>query len=499
MKSHSEYPALSVFDALHPGETWAAWRAFVKACYGLPMDTGELELFQRHTGREQPREGGYPEAVAVVGVQSGKTSMAATLADHAALSGERGTYALLIGQDYRGAMRALLRYAREPFESIDAFRAEAVRETSDTLCLRNGVSLSAYPCRPAAVRGLRACIVCIDELAHFVTTDGRPVDHEMLRVARGRLATTGGKLIVLSSPYHAAGALYELHRKHFGQNSDVLIWQASAPDMNPALPADYLDRMQADDPEAYRSEVLGEFRAGTSTLLDPEAVADCVADGVRERGPVDGVTYRAFVDVSGGRRDRFTLAIAHRDGDRAVHDVIRAWNPPFDPSAVIAEACDLLKSYRIHRVSGDRYSAEFAVEQFRANGITYEASKLDRSALYLELLPAVNAERVLLLDNERLLRELRMLERRRGQGGRDKVDHPRGEHDDLANAVAGATHELAARMPRQFTIDALQADGTWQRIIGPADASPEPRQPKARQRLIHTADGRIYEETQEGD
>ena len=41
--------------------------------------------------------------------------------------------------------------------------------------------------------------------------------------------------------------------------------------MNPTLPEDYLKRMELDDPEAYRSEVLGEFRAGVTTFLDPDA------------------------------------------------------------------------------------------------------------------------------------------------------------------------------------------------------------------------------------
>src|SRR5258706_9497771 len=239
---------LGGLECLRDLRTWAAWLAFIRAVYGLPMSEADLTLFRLHTGREEPRPGGYPEAVAIVGVQSGKTRIAGLCVDHAALIGEAGTHALLLGQDLRGAMRVLFRYAKEPFETLDAFRAEVVRSTADTLELRNGVSLSAYPCRPASVRGLRACIVIIDELAFFTATDGRPVDTEMLRAARGRVATTGGKLIILSSPYAQTGALYELHRKHFGRDeSDVLVWQASAPDMNPTLPADYIARMAQDD------------------------------------------------------------------------------------------------------------------------------------------------------------------------------------------------------------------------------------------------------------
>jgi hypothetical protein len=413
--------------------------------YGLPMSDLDLVLFRRHTGRQEPRAGGYPEGVCIVGVQSGKTRIAAAFADHAALIGESGTHALLLGQDHRGAMRVLLRYAREPFETVPAFRAEVVRSTADTLELKNGVSLSAYPCRPSAIRGLRACIVVIDELAFFTATDGRPVDTEMLRAARGRVATTGGKLIILSSPYSQTGALYELHRKHYGcDDSDVLVWQASAYEMNPTLPADYLQRMAQDDPEAYRSEVLGEFRPGTSTLFDPDCLAACVADGVREREPDAAMRYGSFTDAaSGSGKDAFTLAVAHFDGGRAILDAVRAWKPPFNPSGVIAEASDLLKSYRLSETTGDRYAPGFVSEGFRTNGITYRPSDRDRSTIYLDLLPAVNAEKVLILDDAELLREFRGLERRRGASGRDRVDHRPGQHDDRANAVAGALSLIA--------------------------------------------------------
>jgi hypothetical protein len=103
-------------------------------------------------------------------------------------------------------------------------------------------------------------------------------------------------------------------RKHYGRDdSATLVWQAAAPEMNPTLPADYLQRMSEDDPEAYRSEVLGEFRAGVSSFLDPELLQACVTERV-EIPPAVGIVYGGFVDPSGGSRDAFALAIAHRDG-----------------------------------------------------------------------------------------------------------------------------------------------------------------------------------------
>jgi hypothetical protein len=50
-----------------------------------------------------------------------------------------------------------------------------------------------------------------------------------------------------------------------------------------------------------------------------------------------------------------------------------------------------------------------------------------------------------LLDLSDLLRELRGLERRRGTAGRDRVDHAPGQHDDRANAAAGALVLAAGR------------------------------------------------------
>jgi hypothetical protein len=456
---------LGALPAFRRLETWAPWLTFLDAVYGQPLDAAAEARFGRHTGRSRyaPPPGGWREAVVITGRQSGKTRIAAALAVFEAITAAREPdrtelYALMVAQDHRAALRVLLRYARAPFDLVPLLRPLVSDQTSEAVTLTSGVTLAAYPCRPAAVRGLRARVVAVDELAFFRSSDGYPTDVEMLRAVRPTLATTGGRLIVLSSPYGQAGALWELHRRHFGQDdAPVLVWQASAPDMNPTLPKDYLQRMAEDDPEAYRAEVLGEFRAGVATLLDPEALEAVVPRGVRERPPIAGSRYCAFADPSGGRADRFAVAVAHAEGDGGVVlDAVRAWAPPFNPSGVIAEAAALMRGYGITTVRGDRFGGEFVAEGFRGHGIRYEPAPLDRSAIYLELLPRVNAGAVQLLDLPELLRELRGLERRRGASGRDRVDHIPGAHDDLANAAAGAL--VAAQQPKSAaTVTAVHA------------------------------------------
>ena len=456
------FGALPAFQNL---ESWSAWLVFLKASYGLPLaDATELAIFTKHTGRSvyAPPSGGFAEVVCITGRQSGKTRIAGLIADYEAVTAQpeadkTETYALLLAQDQRSAIRALFGYAKSPFEVVPSLQSEVFSITADTIKLANGVNVCAYPCRPAAVRGLRARVVICDELGFFTSTENIPTDLEMLRAVRPTLATTGGKLIVLSSPYGQHGALWDLHRNNFGRDdAPVLVWQASAPEMNPTLSKNYLERMEQDDPESFRAEVLGQFRSGVSTLLDIEAIKACVAIGVRERAPQADVSYRSFTDPSGGRHDRFAVAVAHVEGTRVVLDAVRSWYPPFSPATVIVEACTFLKTYRLTSTTGDRYSAEFCAEQFKLNGIVFEPSERNRSEIYLELLPLVNSERAVLLDHPELLRELRGLERRRGSGGKDKVDHRgAGSRDDVANASSGALvlAQAPQRTPGVYVFD----------------------------------------------
>jgi hypothetical protein len=455
---------LGALPAFHSLTSCRRWLVFLAAMYGLPLDQEQLKIFRHHTGRAAyaPPPGGYPTVVLIVGRQSGKTWVASTILNFEALNevlrrqanpnGDRlPIFCLEIAQDLRSSMRTALAYTKAPFEASDVLRKLVTAESTDSLTLDGNVVLAAYPCRPAAVRGLRARVVVCDELAFFRSTEGNPLDTEMLRAGRPTLATTGGRLVILSSPAGQTGALHDLYTRHWGRDdSSTLVWTATAPEMNETLTADYLERMREEDPEGYRSEVLGEFRAGVTALFDPEALKACVAVGVRERPPAPGLVYRAHLDLSGGRGAAAALGVGHREPRRVVLDVLRAWPSPHNPSQIIGEAGALLRRYGLRRVTGDDYGAELARDYFRRAGITYEQAELNASALYLELLPVVNAAAVALLDLPELLRELRGLERRVSPSGRDRVVHAPREHDDRANAVAGVVYLLARRRTRMF-------------------------------------------------
>jgi hypothetical protein len=449
----------SIVEALeHPGlfgglpafkdlRSWRPWLTFLGALYGLPLSGEEEKLFCKHTGLKSydPPEDGYHEAVVITGVQSGKSRIAATIAVYEGLIAEPepdGTkiFSLVLAQDARGAVRGMFSYASSPFDSLRAVGSRVVNRTANTLELNTGVIIAAYPCRPASIRGIRARLIVLDEFAFYIGAEGATTDLEMLRAARGRLATTNGRLVVISSPYGETGALWELKKAHFGKkDSPVLVWQATAPEMNPTLPRDYIARMRVEDPDGYRSEVMGEFRAGVSTAFDRESVEACLAEGPIELAPKPGIPYAAFVDPSGGRDDAFTLAIGHKlpPHGRAVVDCVRSWPAPFNPSGIVAEAAGVLKRYRVGDVWGDKYAGEWPREAFREHSIDYNPCEAPKSDLYLSFIAATNAQTVELPNMPELVSELLGLQRRRGSAGRDKIDHRPGGHDDVANSVAG--------------------------------------------------------------
>ena len=310
----------------------------------------------------------------------------------------------------------------------------------------------------------------LDEVAFWTTDEGcANPDSEVLNAIRPSMATVpGAMLLCASSPYARRGALWEAYHKHFGQDQGPLVWQASTRQMNPTVTQAYIDGEYEKDPVSAGAEFGAQFRTDIESYISREAVEAATDWGVLERGPVNGRRYAAFVDPSGGSGDSFALAISHKEGEVAVLDCVREIRPPFSPEAAVQELSDLLKTYRVTTIKGDRYAGEFPRELFRKQGIKYELSDDPKSSIYLNFLPLINSGKVRLLGNKRLVTQLLNLERRTARGGRNSIDHAPGSHDDMANAVAGAALMATAKRPPTRT-GAIAPDGriTWH--------DPEPR------------------------
>jgi hypothetical protein len=334
-----------------------------------------------------------------------------------------------------------LEYANGVLDSSPLLSQLIANRKAEELELTTGITLEVRSASFRRIRGATCTAVLCDEIAFFKSDSSLNPDAEILAAARPSLATTQGPLICISSPHARRGVLWETYRRNFGPDGDVgiLVAQGASRDFNPDLAQSVVDRAMERDPAAASAEYLAQFRTDIESLISQEAVTACVDAGVRERPFNRQHSYVCFVDPSGGSSDAFTLAIAHKEGTTVVLDLLRESRPPFSPEAVVAEYASTLKGYRCSTVYGDKYGGEWVTEQFRNHGVHYEHSEWNRSELYLDMLPLINSRAVAFLDNDRMQMQFVSLERTSARGAvRDRVDHPRGMHDDLENSAAGA-------------------------------------------------------------
>jgi hypothetical protein len=482
-----------VFAGAFRGSSWDAWRAFLAALFVLPMSEAELAIYRQCTGRTSAPTVPCREAWLVCGRRSGKSFVLSVIAVFLACffdwrpflgPGELATI-MVIARDRKQA-RVIMRFCLGLLKAVPMLRRQIENVTQESISLRNNVIIEVHTASYRSTRGYTIVAALLDELAFWPSDESSAApDSEVLAAVRPGMATIPQSiLLAASSPHARKGALWDAHRKHYGKDGDpVLVWQAATRTMNNTVPQAFIDAALADDPALNTAEYLAQFRTDIESFITREAVLACVLPSVFERPKEHYKTYHAFCDPSGGSSDSMTLAIGHRDLDRKiiVVDALRETRAPFSPATVVEEFAALCKSYGVGKVVGDKYAGQWPVEAFGKFGIWYEHSAKTKNELYIDLLPLINSRRVALLDNARLINQLVGLERQVSRGGRDSIDHPRGQHDDLANAVAG----LSSIANRYGNYDTTYR--AWDPNYRDPDARPAAEQPPAANQGVSAA------------
>ncbi len=438
------------------GDSWSAWRVFLKALYALPLTAEEFQIFSRHTGRSFAPKSPFHKAWLICGRRSGKSRIAALISTYNAVfrdyptlqRGEVGVLPILAADKAQAGV--IFNYVASFFRDIPMLARLVTAESKDSIELSTDIKIEVHASDYRSVRGYTVIGACFDELAFWATDDqAASPDVEVLSaMEKGSANIPGAIHLGVSSPYAQQGALWEAHDKNFGKNTDELVWVGATREMNPTVSQKIIDRAYEKDPQAASAEYGAQFRGDLANFLTVEAISACVMPSCLELAPRPGESYHAFCDPSGGASDAMTLAIAHAENDTGVLDVLQERRPPFVPSSVVLDFCAELKRWHISTVTGDYYGAEWVREAFEKHGISYVRSEIPKSAIYLSFLPAVNSRQVRLLDHARLKAQLAGLVRRTHSGGKDSVDHRTGGHDDLANVAAGALVLVARGIDR---------------------------------------------------
>lgn len=237
---------------------------------------------------------------------------------------------------------------------------------------------------------------------------------------------------------------------------------------NPSMSAwdspDYLAQQKKRLPtHKYRRLHLNLPGAPDGAALSADSVISAVVPGRKRLPPARGVTYQAFVDMSGGSSDDAVLGIAHRDAttSKVILDLVEGQSrrPPFNPRHAVKKFAGLLEEYGLRRVTGDAYAGETFRTDFQDHGIAYVVSDRAKSEIYEELEPKLNAGEVELLDVPTMQEQLLTLVWRG-----TKIDHQPGDHDDFANAAAGAVMLVGSRSrPMVITDEMIAAAAAFNR------------------------------------
>lgn len=440
---HNKAIFLNSFEDLG---TWTAWQVYLKALFGLDMTAAEVEIYKQCTGCQTIPTGPSQISYVLSGRRSGKSKISSLLACYIATSrdwsralspGEQG-FVFLIANDKDQAM-ILKRYISGILQRSPRLRGLIKKELAWEIELNNRITIAVKTKSFRSLRGYTVVSAILEELAFWRSEDSVNPDLEVLAAIRPAMLTVKDSMLIgISSAYAKRGLLYDQYRKHYGKASGPLIWKSSTVDMNPTVDKKIIAEQIKSDPAKYKSEYLSEFRGDIESYLGIDDIEKVIEKGIFSRPYEPGKEYFAFCDPSGGRVDSMTLGIAHIEEGKVNLDQILERRPPFSPEKVVEEFAEVLKTFGISAIYSDRYAGAWVQESFEKEGINVEYSKLSASELYASFIAVVMNKKVLLIDNKKMKLQLANLERRTGSEGREKITHPSGYHDDLANVCAGA-------------------------------------------------------------
>jgi hypothetical protein len=432
------------------GDSWARWKALLLASVGEVLTDEERGHFKFLTGRgREPCDGVLAEILLTVGGRRGGKSRAMTTllawlascvdwSDSLSL-GERGR--IMVVAPSLDQAENTMGYLREVFHENALLASLVERETQDEIHLKRKIVFEVQAANAATSRGKTAIAVFADESAFLKSGDAVNNDADIFTALRPCLASTGGPLLLTSSPDGEDGVVYDLFKRFYAPDADprIIVAKGSTKELNPRIRDSVIDRAYEQDPIGAAAEYGGEFRSPSAAYITRELVERCIEKGVPgPRRCLPRITYFAYVDVAHGTgTDSFAMVIGHkvREGDRDVTiiDLVHEDRPPFDPLTVVSHICEVLQAWGIREVTGD---------QAARGGVRYRVSPISTSEVYMHALPAWTSGSVLLHDNiEPLVRQLVGLKRTLGQGGREKIDHAkRNAHDDLAVCVCGVIY-----------------------------------------------------------
>ncbi|MGD0123477.1 MAG: hypothetical protein ABSC46_13065 [Candidatus Limnocylindrales bacterium] len=421
-----------------------------------------FRLFPRQAGIvEEIYRDGIRTAVLRLGRRSGKGRIAATVATfeatvnaaaHLAAVPVDEQVAIVVVATSQKQARIVHRFVRA-FLRRPELASLVVRDTDDEIELTNGIVIVTVPCHAASARGLAIAVAIFEEAAWFAGRDGSPLDPKEIwdALVPGTAQFPERRVIVMSTPRWSVGWFATIcEQAGSGRWPDMRHWHGTTAEMNPSIPASFLEQEQAKDPAAFRREYEAEFDAAIAAVFDDALVRAAIADRA-DLPALPGQAYVASIDAA-FTGDTFALVLGHvGEQARILVDRVRGWTGSRANPVRIDETLDeialICRAYNGAPVLIDQFAAEPIRQGLAKRGLQVyprpwtQESKVDAVAAMRR---ALYGGRLEIPRHRELIAELVSLEQRPSPSGRPRIAAPGSGHDDYASALMALVAELEA-------------------------------------------------------
>lgn len=390
--------------------------------------------------------------VAVCGARAGKSYVICALRLlHLALTVPLPTLApgevapgIIVAPDLRLA-RQTLRFALGAARSVPAIASLIEAESSDSFSLtRPDGKRVVIECLPAtrggsALRGRTTLGAVLDEAAFFRDESSVVNDLEIYKALSPRIVA-GGQIVIASTPWSEAGLLHSMFTANHGAPVDAIAAHAPTTLLrdDPRIVA-MIERERARDPENAAREFDARFMvAGSGLFFDSmaidRAVGELGAPVLRQAAGIDlgFVSDSSAIVVVGATEERIgvsnTLELRPEKGR------------PLVPSEVVGAFAALAKCHDCHQLMADAHYLEAARETAMKHGVSLASApggQEGKAQTYLYVRELLNAGKLVLPNNARLLAQLKAIVAKPMPGGGLAISSPRragAGHGDLVSA-----------------------------------------------------------------
>ncbi len=384
------------------------------------------------------------------GRQTGKTKTTAVKVVHFGFVNE-GSTVLIVSAGLRQS-RHLLEMASGLLDSSPVALSGVESRTQTVIELRNGSRIVALPCSEDRIRGYTADMIVCDEAAFMP-------EGVILRVLFPMLSTTGGGIVLLSTPWGRDHVFYRAFH-----NPEYSVFHVSAED-SPIVSRELIEEQRRElSEEAFRMEWLAEFAEPATTFFPQDLIRGCVDPELQllpglEVDVPEG-SYFGGVDL-GKLGDHSVLAVVGKEGERlelVYLNELPLGTPYTEVAGLVARAEE---RFRFQGLYVDQTGVgEPVLEEVRgrgapiAKGVTLTARAKEEAMTSLKL--AMERGRLRMPYLRRLLGQINEQRHSYGPGGSLVFSHPGGGHDDqlwaLALAVYASTRERRPSPPRAVAI-----------------------------------------------